>query len=694
MIKNALEHNRKLSRPLALGLASVAVLVASACTVESQGPDDADDPETLDETSASGGGLTGAYYPSMTFAGTPVTRVDPSVNFDWGNGSPVSGIATDKFSVRWTGEILPLYSETYTFTTTSDDGIRVTVNGKKIIDNFTDHGPTDNTGTVALTAGQRVLIKIEFYENGGGAVAKLAWQSPRQAKQIVPSSQLFPQASTTPPTPTTPPTTVPPPPAVPGPLPLPTASTSPCWPYDRPTVASLRSSSKKVFAHYFSPYPISLDNQNASTDYYTRNYLNPDGEGGIHAKYGGLLRERPAPVTPSPAGVDYQVANMATEVRHAVAIGLDGFAYDLLSSSPSSAHLVRLDKLLAAIPTVDPGFRVQLIADMTATSFGGGGGSDATALSAILYILKTYANNPYVLHTADGRVVLSAFGAEKRNAAFWTNALAQAKAAGINVAFVPMTIGSWSSYSSQFAGVPMYGAASWGTRTVQGSPSLKTAPGFAHGQNLLWMGPIGPQDSRPKNSIFTESTNSAGYRAQWDATIAGGADWIQITTWNDYSEDSEIAPSSKTNNAFYDLAGYYTTWFKTGAQPKIARDVLYYFHRAHSMVASVAPPDLSKQTKAFTPANGPTSSVDMVEVVGLLTAPGTLQVTVGSQTQSKDVPAGIQSFSVPLVNGKPTFRLLRGGSKVVEFSSATTINNTITYQDPLYHAGSSLTCIP
>ena len=101
--------------------------------------------------------------------------------------------------MRWQGQVQPRYSEMYTFTTTSDDGVRLSVNGQKVIDNWTDHAPTSNSGTISLIAGQKYDLTMEFYENGGGATAKLAWSSARQPQQIVPQSQLYPNA-TTPPT--------------------------------------------------------------------------------------------------------------------------------------------------------------------------------------------------------------------------------------------------------------------------------------------------------------------------------------------------------------------------------------------------------------------------------------------------------------------------------------------------------------
>jgi PKD repeat protein len=137
-------------------------------------------------------GLMAQYFDNRDLTGLALTRIDPTVNFDWGGGSPDPSIAVNTFSVRWTGQILPRFSETYTFYTVSDDGVRLWVNGQLIIDNWTDHAPTENSGTITLLAGTKYDIKLEFYENGGGAVAKLSWSSLSQPKQIVPQSQLYP----------------------------------------------------------------------------------------------------------------------------------------------------------------------------------------------------------------------------------------------------------------------------------------------------------------------------------------------------------------------------------------------------------------------------------------------------------------------------------------------------------------------
>jgi hypothetical protein len=134
-------------------------------------------------------GLVGTYFPQMNFAGTPVQRIDGSIDFDWVNAAPgVAGIGADNFSVRWDGYVTPPATGNYTFRTRSDDGVRLYVDtdgngqfeaGNLVINNWTDHAATNNDSAVyALTSGQRYLVRMEYYENGGQAVAQLLWSGP------------------------------------------------------------------------------------------------------------------------------------------------------------------------------------------------------------------------------------------------------------------------------------------------------------------------------------------------------------------------------------------------------------------------------------------------------------------------------------------------------------------------------------
>src|SRR5262249_53050092 len=127
------------------------------------------------------------------FSGSPtLVRVDAGLNFDWGTGSPDQSISSDHFTVRWTGSVVPQFDETYTFSTTTDDGVRLWVKGQSVIDKWIDQAPTTWNGSIALKAQQRYNIEMDYYENGGGAVAKLSWSSPSTALVIIPPTQLFP----------------------------------------------------------------------------------------------------------------------------------------------------------------------------------------------------------------------------------------------------------------------------------------------------------------------------------------------------------------------------------------------------------------------------------------------------------------------------------------------------------------------
>lgn len=138
-----------------------------------------------------GTGLSGVYYDNADFGGTRASRVDAGIDFSWA-GSPVAGIGADTFAVNWYGSVEASFSQTYTFHLTSNDGARLWVNGKLLVDNWADHGTTTDTGTVALTAGQRVGIGIELTHNTGTATVKLEWSSASQAKQVVPGAALYP----------------------------------------------------------------------------------------------------------------------------------------------------------------------------------------------------------------------------------------------------------------------------------------------------------------------------------------------------------------------------------------------------------------------------------------------------------------------------------------------------------------------
>jgi hypothetical protein len=144
-------------------------------------------------TGGPGTGLTGRYYNDSKFTTLALTRTDASINFNWDFGAPAPGVQSDHFSVRWTGQIQVPITGTYRFSTTSDDGVRLWVNGQRIINSWGGHPATLTTSAgITLTAGVRYAIRLDFYERDGRAQIQLRWTPPGQPENVIPSTSLFP----------------------------------------------------------------------------------------------------------------------------------------------------------------------------------------------------------------------------------------------------------------------------------------------------------------------------------------------------------------------------------------------------------------------------------------------------------------------------------------------------------------------
>jgi hypothetical protein len=138
-----------------------------------------------------GDGLSGAYFPAIDLTGVPVQRTDPTVDFDWGGGSPIAGIGASNWSARWTGFVQPRATGSITFSTLTDDGVRLWVNNQLIIDNWTFHGATLDQGSITLFAGTLYPIRMEFFQGGGGSLAHLFWSALGAPSQVIPQTQLY-----------------------------------------------------------------------------------------------------------------------------------------------------------------------------------------------------------------------------------------------------------------------------------------------------------------------------------------------------------------------------------------------------------------------------------------------------------------------------------------------------------------------
>jgi len=136
-------------------------------------------PASALSTASGEGGLTGEYFQGRELEGTPVaSRTDPSIDFDFSGKNPVPGLGPNDFSVRWTGFLTPKESGRFQLGVNADDGYRLWLDGKLLVEDWTNHPPSQQVAEVKLEAGHKYALKLEYFQGSGGASAQLIWQVP------------------------------------------------------------------------------------------------------------------------------------------------------------------------------------------------------------------------------------------------------------------------------------------------------------------------------------------------------------------------------------------------------------------------------------------------------------------------------------------------------------------------------------
>lgn len=432
------------------------------------------------------------------------------------------------------------------------------------------------------------------------------------------------------------------------------------------------SSDKLVFAHYFTPYPISLDNQNPSDDYYARQYLRPEGESGKFAEVGGLLRDRPIP-RDARAG-NWVVDDLRTEIRQAAAVGIDGFTINILSLDGTNWDRTRA--LFRAAEAENAHFRIMLMPDMTAST----GRASAAELASHMAEL---ARSAAVHRLSDGRLVVAPYKAEERSASWWKNFIMMMRRDhGEKVALLPV-FHDPGPFMAAFAAVS-YGFSEWGARNTQYVESEPNWAAKSHKLGRVWMAPVAAQDVRPSGTTFDEASNTATLRATWNRAINDGADLVQMITWNDYAETTHFAPSVAHGWAFLSLSAYFAATFQHAHAPDITRDAVYITHRLHDYRTQ---PTSGHRTMNL---RGGTQPSNRVEVVTLLTSPATIEVRLGDKRQRYKASAGLGIETFPLSAGRVSVQVRRSGDIVTEACSPVRVRTSTDIQDLQYYAAMGL----
>lgn len=455
-----------------------------------------------------------------------------------------------------------------------------------------------------------------------------------------------------------------------------------CLPFDMPSNDIILNADKKVFAHYFNRFPLSMDNKHSITDYYMTQYFDPHGENNKWRFQGGYLRSRPLPVPPK-ASSNYKVENLKIEVRLAIARGINGFTFNILSLKDLDKDSY-LDNLLAAAISVDPRFTIVLMPDMSALK---------KDIKAIKTIVDQMYDTEGLYRDKEGRLVISPFLTESVKPDEWSRLFKQLEKEGKPIAFIPTFLSAKSEYVTNYLPISE-GFGTFGTPIPgQGKAQKDTINKIREG-GKSYMAGISPQGYRPKSFVFWESKGSQAYRENWEAIIASKADSVQLTTWNDVGESTQIIPYTdnygSSGTGFYNLTGYYASWYLTGKKPQITRDAIYYFYRKQTATAPTE--NLDQKLKSF---HYYIEGEDKIDIVVFLTAPATLNMSLGGATLSRDFGAGMHNVSFPLMPGTPSFSLTRNNQNIIDFTSNTPIyaNKGLPtgHGDMTYWSGSATT---
>jgi len=372
------------------------------------------------------------------------------------------------------------------------------------------------------------------------------------------------------------------------------------------------------------------------------------------------------------------VNNYKREIREAQAAGIDGFALNCGSWHNEPHYPRRVAQLYQAAKELDSGFRLFFSIDLHNVDF-------------IVDMVRTYARHPAQFVHGD-RAVVSTFAA---SVVPWKEGvLPRLREEGINVFFVPFF------YAGQGIELPSYDDivklhAKWADVVDglfyfggPGLPSQLAASNAASTKALHEAGKISMASYTPSywghkqpGKRYYETAGGEGMELQWNSIIATQPEWVEIVTWNDFGEASYVCPIRDFSKAlsfleppprhchagYLELSRHFIEKYKTGKEPDVEREGLFFFYRTHpqdAVVKGEKPVDLRKGVIE-----------DVLYVTTLTNAAAELRVTTGGAAAVPvPVSPGLQHHRFPFKPGPQRFELWRGG-KAIAAANGTTIES-------------------
>jgi formylglycine-generating enzyme required for sulfatase activity len=367
-----------------------------------------------------------------------------------------------------------------------------------------------------------------------------------------------------------------------------------------------------------------------------------------------------------------------SEIELAQRHGIDGFAINC--GAWDSKYIGATERIYEAAKRLGTGFKLMVSGDA-------GGRQAHNAYDQI----KRFNDHPNQFRYKD-EPVLSSFGGR---AGMWDSGnngqgLKMLEKEGITVCEVPnLTHAKYAAnFSAEtirnfFAADESLGGLFWFGPDAPVSDVLRnnaTARRVTQALGKIYMAGVSPSYNSPN---LRTHYGVEGYGTQWEGTVRDQPDWIEIVTWNDYNEDSNIMPYrwqggwdkhyNDHDETYLDATAYYSAWYKTGKRPEIKQDKVYYAYRNRSHWLRRTWNTKKEEWTDVTLEKWPFDQMhddvqDAIYVSTALTEPATLTVAIGGKSYTYEQPAGMTHVRVPFGGGVPQFTLKRDGKEVLDFA--------------------------
>ena len=383
------------------------------------------------------------------------------------------------------------------------------------------------------------------------------------------------------------------------------------------------------------------------------------------------------------------------EIQEAQAAGIDGFALNVGAWDDTQAYYkARVELIYQAAEQLGTGFKLFFSVDF----FGS---------TNITDMVRTYVNRSPTFRYQN-KTVLSSYGendipSQGRPGVDWTNTvIGELQKEGHPIFFIPhfwpdpvQELGNYSDaqsilqkYGNLLGGLFLFGAAGLPAQLAQCNSNYNAA---VHAAGKVFMASVTPhywgclQPSIGRR--YFEFDGGEGIALQWSAIITNQPDWVEIVTWNDWNESTYISevedpgqyftgvgsPHRYSHKAYLELSKHYIAWFKSGQEPLIQNDALYYFYRTHPKNA------VALDTNDI-PVTWFLGNVqDTINATVFLIQPAQLTIVSGANRTTNSFPAGVSSIRTPFAAGSQTMTLMRNGAQVFSVQGSNIVSQIQNY---------------